>query len=218
MTCMRIALITVSTLSIPTLGWGQDRQWSPEVSASVGLGHVFRFDDETFGDRLNAGAAVALAHRSGPAIELEVDHVFGLEPKPAPCGLVNNTCIGSGRYGPREATVTSLVVHYRFKGDRIQPFVFGGLGVFWTASLHTITYSSTTPAVMTERASRDRGFGPDLGAGLRVRLSPHVTFGPEIRWLDASLLSRENLAITRLGIRTAYSWGRIQRRDIRIEK
>ena len=37
-------------------------------------------------------------------------------------------------------------------------------------------------------------------------LSPHVVIGPEIRWLDASLLSRENLAITRLGIRTTYAW------------
>ena len=44
---------------------GQDRRWTPEVSASVGLGHVFRFDDETFGDRLNAGVAVAIAHRAG---------------------------------------------------------------------------------------------------------------------------------------------------------
>jgi hypothetical protein len=37
-------------------------------------------------------------------------------------------------------------------------------------------------------------------------LSPHVVISPEIRWLDASLLSRENLTIARLGIRTTYSW------------
>ena len=116
MTGMRIALLTISTLSIPTLGWGQDGRWTPEVSASVGLGHVFRFDDETFGDRLNAGVAVAIAHRSGLVIELDVERVFGLEPKPAPCGLVNNTCIGNGRYGPRQATVASLAINYRFKG------------------------------------------------------------------------------------------------------
>ena len=59
---------------------------------------------------------------------------------------------------------------------------------------------------MVESESRDRGFGPDLGAGLRIVLSPHVVISPEIRWLDASLVSRENLAITRLGIRTTYSW------------
>jgi hypothetical protein len=201
---MRV-LVTIWMLSIPALGWGQDRRWTPEVSASVGLGHVFRFDDETFGDRLNAGVAVAIAHRAGLAIELDAERVFGLDPKPAPCGLVNNTCTGNGRYGPRRAAVASLAVHYRFKGTRVQPFLFAGIGMLRTASFHTTTYASTRPAVMIESESRDRGLGPDLGAGLRLILSRHVVISPEIRWLDASLLSRENLAITRLGIRMTYS-------------
>ena len=161
---------------------------------------------ETFGDRLNAGVAVAIAHRAGLVIELDAERVFGLDPKPAPCGLVNNTCRGSGRYGPRQATVASLAVHYRFKGTRVQPFLVAGIGMLRTASLHTTMHTSTSPAVMVESESRDRGFGPDLGAGLRLMLAPHVVISPEIRWLDASLLSRENLAITRLGIRTTYSW------------
>src|SRR5262245_41695845 len=207
MTAIGIVLITISALSVATLVRAQGRQWTPEVSASIGLGHVFRFDDETFGDRLNAGGGVAIAHRSGLVIEFEVDRVFGLEPKPAPCGLVNNTCIGNGRYGPREATVTSLGVHYRLRGgDRLQPFVYAGVGGLWTASVGTTTYANTSPAVMVESESRDRGFGPDLGAGVRWVLSPHAAIMPEIRWLDASLLSSENLAVTRLGIRTSYSW------------
>jgi hypothetical protein len=206
MTGMRIVLVTISMLSLPALGWGQDRRWTPEVSASVGLGHVFRFDDEAFGDPLNAGVTVAIAHRAGLVIELNAERVFGLDPKPAPCGLVNNTCIGSGRYGPRQATVASLAVHYRFKGTRVQPFLIAGVGMLRTESVHTTTFASTNPAMMVESESRDRGFGPDLGAGLRLILSPHVMISPEIRWLDASLLSRENLAITRLGIRTTYSW------------
>lgn len=205
MTATRIALIAISTL-VPTLGWAQGNPWTPEVSASVGLGHVFRFDDETFGDRLNAGAAVAIAHRSGLVIELEVDRMFGLDPKPAPCGLVNNTCTGGGRYGPRKAAVVALGVHYRFRGARFQPFLFAGVGALWTTSLHTTTYAGTNPAVMVESESRDRGFGPDLGAGLRIVLSPHLAISPEVRWLAASLLSRENLAITRLGMRATYSW------------
>ncbi len=206
MPAMRIAIVTLATLALPTFGWGQNRQWVPEVSASVGLGHVFRFDDQTFGDRLNAGAALAIAHRSGLVIELDAEHVFGLEPRPAPCGLVNNTCIGNGRYGPREATIASLAINYRFGNNRVQPFLVGGLGILWTASLQTTTYASTSPAVMVEIESRDRGFGPDLGAGLRVMLSSHVVISPEIRWLEATLMSRENLAITRLGIRTTYTW------------
>jgi hypothetical protein len=206
MTVARIALITISTLSFPALGRAQDQRWTPEISTAVGLGHVFRFDDETLGDRLNVSGAVAIAHQSGLVIELEVNRVFGLEPKTAPCGLVDNTCIGARRYGPREATVSSLGIHYRFKGDRIQPFVFAGVGVLWTVSLHTVTFTNTNPAVTVESVSRDRGFGPDLGAGVRIALSPHLAISPEIRWLDASLMSRENLAITRLGIRTTYAW------------
>ena len=100
------------------------------------------FDDETFGNPLDASAAVAIAHRSGLVIELQVDRVFGLEPKSAPCGLVNNTCIGDGRYGPREATVASLGVHYRFSGDRAQPFllqasVYSGLRHFTQSRTRT---------------------------------------------------------------------------------
>jgi hypothetical protein len=206
MTRTRIALLTISTLSVPAIGWSQDRRWTPEVSASVGLGHVFRFDDEPFGDRVNAGAAVAIAHRSGVVIELDAERVFGLEPKGAPCGLVDTACVGSGRYGPRQASVASLAVHYRFKGKRVQPFLVAGVGMLSTTSLHTITYASTRPAVMVERESRDRGFGPDLGVGLRWKVSPHVAISPEVRWLDAPSLSRENLAITRLGVRAAYAW------------
>jgi hypothetical protein len=206
MTATRIALIAISALCLPAPGWAQDDRWSPEVSAGVGLGHVFRFSDETFGDPLNVGAAVALAHRSGWVVEFEVDRVFGLEPKPAPCGLVNQTCIGDGHYGPREAAVASLGVHYRFGGDRIQPFLFAGVGVLWTSSLHTTTYANMNPAVMVQGESRDRGFGPDLGAGLRIRLSRHVAISPEARWLEAGLLSRENLSVTRLGVWTTYFW------------
>jgi hypothetical protein len=206
MTATRIALIAISTLCLAVPCLAQDDRWSPEISAGIGIGHVFRFDDETFGDPLSAGAAVSLAHRSGVVFELEIDRVFGLEPKPAPCGLVNRTCVGDGRYGPREAAVASLAIHYRFKGHRIQPFLFAGIGVLWTTSLHTTTYANTNPAVMVETESRDRGFGPDLGAGLRIRLSPHIAISPEVRWLDAPLLSRENLAITRLGVWTTYFW------------
>ena len=64
MTATHIALIAISALYFPALGWAQDDRWSPEISAGVGLGHVFRFSDETFGDRLNAGAAASIAHRS----------------------------------------------------------------------------------------------------------------------------------------------------------
>lgn len=202
----RIGLLVLSTLVVSSPGLAQDREWTPEVSASLGLGHVFRFDDQSFGNALDAGAGIAIAHRSGIAFELAVDRAYGLEPEEAPCGLVGNTCVGRGRYGPYEATVASLGVQYRFGEGRLQPFVFAGLGALWTASFQTITYASTTPAVMVETESRDRGFGPDLGAGLTFSISPRVAIGAEIRWLDAPWLSRENLAFTRLAGRASYAW------------
>jgi opacity protein-like surface antigen len=206
MTATRIALMALSALSLATPGRAQDDRWAGEISAGIGIGHVFRFNDEGFGDPLTAGAAVSMAHRSGIVLELTLERVFGLEPRLAPCGLVNQACVGDGRYGPRGAAVASLGMHYRFRHGRIQPFLFAGIGALWTTSLHTTTYASSNPAVMVESESRDRGFGPDLGAGLRIRLSPHVAISPEVRWLDAPLLSRENLAITRLGVWTTYFW------------
>jgi opacity protein-like surface antigen len=207
MTATRITLTAISLLCLPALGWAQPDRWSPEISAGIGLGHVFRFEDQTFGNPLNAGAAVSIAHRSGVVVEFEVDRVFGLEPRPAPCGLVNQACVGDGRYGPREAAIASFVVHYRFKRNhRVQPFLIAGIGVLWTSSLHTTTYVNVNPAVMVESESRDRGVGPDLGAGLRIKLSSHLAISPEVRWLEGAWLSRENLAVTRLGIWTTYFW------------
>jgi len=75
MTATPIALIAISTLCFPALGWAQDDRWIPEV-------------------------------------------------------LVNNTCIGDGRYGPREAAVASLGIHDRFRGNRIRPSCSRASGCF----------------------------------------------------------------------------------------
>lgn len=180
--------------------------WTVEASAAAGLGHVFRFDDRTYGDRLNAGGGVAVVHASGLALEFAADRTFGLDPPATPCGLVDRTCVGGGHDGPTEAVAASIAVQYRVNRRRLQPYVLAGFGILWTSSLHSLTDARSDPAVMSESRSRDRGFGPDLGGGVRIALGRGVSLNPELRWLDASALSRENLAVTRLLLRLARHW------------
>lgn len=204
MTALRLMLILSSTFLSSTAS-AQDN-WSTSGSIAYGLGHVFRWEDQAYGNPPAAGAGIAIAHVSGWAFELAADRVFGLEPHQQPCGVVNLTCVGSGRYGPIEVAVTSMNVQYRFKHRaRVQPYLVGGLGVLWTRSLHTITQAEGSYATISEFETRDRGFGPDLGAGLRVLFGRGFAVSPEVRWLDAPWLSRANLAVTRLMLRVDYT-------------
>jgi hypothetical protein len=103
--------------------------------------------------------------------------------------------------------VASATLQYRFRKTRVQPYLLAGLGVMWSRSLHSETrVTGPSAAVITEHESRDRGFGPELGAGVRLNLGRHFAASPEVRWLDAPWLSRQNLAVTRLGVRASYAW------------
>jgi len=191
--------------AMPSLSSAQSASWTPEVSLSAGLGHVFRWEDETYGDRIAAGGGVAIAHRSGWAFEWHADRTFGLEAREAPCGLVNVMCVGVAHYGPTKMTVMSINVRRYFGDGRVQPYLTGGLGVMWSRSLHSVTQVLSRVATNTEFASSDRGFGPDLGAGLRFRVARSWSAEAEVRWLDAPWLSRQNLAVTRLLAGATYA-------------
>jgi len=206
MKASRIAAAGLITLTFAVRVSAQSRPWTPEVSFGAGTGYVFRYSDEGFGNHWNAGGGAALVHRSGFAIEFEADRTFGVEPKPAPCGIVGVTCVGDARYGPTSAAVTSVGIQYRLKGERVRPYFTAALGVLWTTSLSTITRVAGSVATTTEFASSDHGFGPDLGAGVRIALTKGLAISPEVRWLDAPWLSRQNLAVTRLTVRTSYGW------------
>jgi hypothetical protein len=201
-----VAVLAIAAL--PSVAEAQSPAWTPEVSVSVGLGHVFRWEDQTYGDRFNAGGGAAVAHASGWAIEWHADRTFGLDPNPAPCGHVNVTCVGSARYGPTSMAVMSINVRYQFDGRRIRPYLVGGLGAMWSRSLHSTTWVRGSVATITESASSDRGFGPDLGAGLRIPIAPSWSMHTEVRWLEAPWLSRQNLAVTRLLAGATYARNR----------
>ena len=197
-------LPVILTLFLATPAWAQT--WTPEVSFGAGMGHVFRYSDQAYGDRWNLGGGAALVHRSGFAIEVESDRTAGLDPGLTPCGIAGVTCVGQGREGPTDATVASLGIQYRLKGERVRPYFTAALGVLWTTSFSSITRVNGPVATISESESRDRGFGPDLGAGVRIALTKNLAISPEIRWLDAPWLSRANLAVTRLTMRTSYAW------------
>ena len=188
------------TLAWSTVVEAQSSPWTPELSVGAGLGHVFRWEDQTFGDKGTAGAAVAIAHVSGWAFEIHGDKTFGLEPRRAPCGLVNVECVGVAHDGPTSMATMTIGARFNFGSNRIQPYILGGLGMMWSESLHSLTQVRGPIAIVTEHASSDQGFGPDLGGGVRVALNRFWSVGGELRWLDASWRSRENIAATRMMI------------------
>jgi hypothetical protein len=156
------------------------------------------------------GGGFGIAHSSGWAIELHGDRTFGLDPLPAPCGVVNVTCVGVAHYGPTAISVASINARYHFRGRRLEPYLIGGLGILFSRSLHSITHVRGPIATMTESQSSDHGFGPDLGVGLRLPLARGWSMNGELRWLDAPWLSRQNLAITRVAAHLTYAVGSIE--------
>jgi opacity protein-like surface antigen len=186
------------------------REWTREASAGFALGHVFRYEDQTFGDRPNVSVSLALLHRSRLGFEFEVDRTLGLTPAPAPCGIVINkvpaTCVGDAHDGIRSAAIASVSAQYQFKGERVRPYLIGGLGVLHSNSVWSRADVKGTQVTLTEQEQSDTGFGPDLGAGLRIAPARNVVIRPEIRWLDASWISQANLAVTRISVRAGYSW------------
>ena len=204
------AVVALCVISVPMTSWAQPTpaaRFTREVSVSVGLGHVFVYEGSTLGDRLNIGSSVAIVHRSGFGVEFEVNRTLGFSPELAPCAIEGTTCFGPTHQGIRSPTIASASLQYRFKPRRVQPYVMAGIG-FMREKVVQGTGPIGGPDMLhqTEAEVSDTGFGPDLGAGLRLSFSRAISINPEIRWLDASLRSRSNLAVTRVAVRTAYSW------------
>lgn len=181
-----------SAISAPNSGWAQGSEpprFAGEVSATIGLGHSFRWDDELSGNGLNIGAGVAIVHESGFALEVE-----------------SNRTRLSQVGGIRSATSVSVVVRYQFATPRFQPYLLAGVGALWSSHVSSEETLVDHDVVLLEMEHSDVGIGPDLGGGLRLVSGGPISIKAEIRWLDASLRSRANLGVVRLSIRVAYSW------------
>lgn len=186
-------------------------RWTPEVAVTVGLGHVFRFEDRTYGDGLNLGVGVGVRHRRGPGIEFDLDRTLGLGASAAPCGLIVDdrpaVCVGRGRDGVLAAMAISVRARWEFRRSRtVRPYISAGPGWLVTRSVWSTATVTDRAVVLSEREERDAGVGPDVGVGLRLALGPGVTLSPEVRWLEGAARSRLNLATTRASVRAAWSW------------
>jgi opacity protein-like surface antigen len=198
------AVVVVVILPVDGRGQTAPRRVEPEVSGSLAWAHVFRVEDRTFGDELNAG--VGLGFRvSRVGIELEVNHTFGLTAEPAWCG--DRVCVGEARQGVLSATLASANVLYEFgEPRRARPYVTGGIGALWSRSVSSILTVRDDIGVFTERVNRNVGLALNVGAGLRVAVSRRFSIRPEIRIYDASARSRQNLTIVRSSVNAAVRW------------
>jgi opacity protein-like surface antigen len=204
------AVVATVVISVPVTSWAQPpptARFAREVSVSGGVGHVFVYEGDTLGDRLNIGGSLAIVHRSGIGVEFEVNRTLGFAPDLVRCANEGTTCFGPTHSGIRPPIIASVNLQYRFNGRRVQPYVTAGLGVMRVKYPHGFgPIGGPDMLGQTDAEVTETGFGPDLGAGLRVLLSRAISVSPEIRWLDAPWLSRANLAVTRVVVRTAYSW------------
>lgn len=207
------SLLLVAVNLFPVLAAAQSRPapgWTPEVSAGVGIGHVFRYADESFGDEPNISVAAALLRHNGIGLEVEANRTMGLTPRPAPCGVfvagAPATCEGEAREGVLDAASVSFNFRYQFMRYRLQPYFMAGVGILHTRVVTSVTTVRGETATLSEVEDSSTGLGPDVGAGLRIPIVGGLSINPEIRWLEAASLSRHNLAVTRASVRAAVSW------------
>jgi opacity protein-like surface antigen len=90
----------------------------------------------------------------------------------------------------RGVTALTANLQYSFGDHRVQPYLSAGLGLLRS---------------VPDTAGVDKGFGPNLGAGLRVDAHEHVPVRAEIQWLEGAWLSPLNLSVTRISAGTGYS-------------
>jgi hypothetical protein len=194
-----ISLLLVGTAATAHAQGTADSQARFQVSVSGAFANLFRIEDRSFGKKFNVGAGAAVRLTNRLWADAEVNRFVGLEPEPAPCGLVDIECTGGGRTGYGSATAASVGVTYRLGSDSVQATLSGGLGVVWAHGFATMTFASTGQQV--EMEATDQGWGPTAGAGLRVPLGSQWAIEPTLRIYGADgpnlTVFRAALALTR---------------------
>ena len=137
-------------------------------------------------------------------VEFDVNHQLGLAPQLARCGVA--TCSGEAREGVLSATIASGNLFYQFGQGPIRPYVIGGLGSFWSRSVHSVLSVHGSSGAFSEFGTSDTGLAVSFGAGLRIAVGKSFSIRPDIRLYDGSLLGRENLTLIRTSIGAAYQW------------
>ena len=165
------------------------------VSVSGAFANLFRIEDRSFGKKFNVGAGAAVKLTNRLWADVEINRFIGLEPEPAPCGLVNVECTGGGRTAYDSATAGSLGLTYRFGSDGVRATVSGGLGFVRADGFGTITFGNTGQQV--EMAISDDGWGPTVGIGLSIPVGSRWALEPTMRIYGADA---PNLTVVRAGV------------------
>jgi opacity protein-like surface antigen len=213
-----VAALLISAFAAVENALSQDRNLPDnpppkfEVIASVAMGHVFRFEDQGFGNHFNFGAGIEVPVWRNLRVGAEINRTFGFSPGIAKCGAILSApdqplpCVGTARHGVSSATAGSLTAAYFFGAGRMQPYLVGGLSLlsateFWVTSIVHQDYVE-----LIESKSHSTGIGPTLGAGLRISINRHLSVRPEIRFSDGTALSSLNLSQWRISAGAAYTW------------
>ena len=183
-----------------------------EVIASVAMGHVFRFEDQGFGNHFNFGAGIEVPVWRNLRIGAEINRTFGFSPSIAKCGAILSApdkplpCVGTARHGVSSATAGSLTAAYFVGAGRTQPYLVGGLSILSATEFGVTSIVHQDYVELIEGKSHSTGIGPTLGAGLRISINRHFSVRPEIRFSDGTALSSLNLSQWRISAGAAYTW------------
>ncbi len=177
-----------------------------EVFGNLAGGYPFRFEDRGFGNKPSAGAGFGVYHDSGLGVQVEANRTFGLTPTPARCGIAGIPCEGQARQGlSGGVSIVSVDAVYRF-GDRLQPYLIGGIGGLWSENVSSVLHLYPDRAIFEEQKWKDSGLAFNAGGGLRIRLGRALSLRPEIRLYHATARSRANLSLLRSSVSIAYGW------------
>jgi opacity protein-like surface antigen len=206
-----LAAAQVASQQNPELKWIARPKF--EIVASIAMGHVFRFDDQGFGNHTNFGAGVEVPVWRKLRIGAEVNRTFGLSPSLAKCGGILDSqrqplpCVGTARQGVSgEATAASLTASYFFGEGRIQPYLVGGLSILRASEYRSSSLVRQGFVEFREDKLSSTGIGPTLGVGLRASIGRHLSIRPEARFSDGTALSSLNLSQWRISVGVAYGW------------
>jgi hypothetical protein len=202
-------LMTAAIAAVSTAAWAQSGGGAQrfELSGNIGAGRVFRFDDQSFGTKIDVGGGAEFRIRPRLRVAVDVSRLSGLAPREVDCSsLIGVACTGSGLAGVQSTTVLSGALVYVFDAGAIQPYVLGGVNVLWSRSLSTATIVRDDVGTIVQHEDRDRGFGPTAGFGVRVPLGPRVVVRPDVRLSSGSVMGRENLNVLRTSVAIGFAW------------
>jgi opacity protein-like surface antigen len=183
-----------------------------EIVASVAVGHVFRFEDQGFGNHFNFGVGAEVPVWRKLRIGGEINKTFGFSPSSVKCGSILISpdqpypCVGAARQGVRSATAGSITASYFFGEGRIQPYLLGGISIIRASEYQATSIVHQDFVEFRENELRSTGIGPAFGAGLRASLNRHLSIRPEIRFSDGTAISSLNLSQWRISLGAAYAW------------